>query len=72
MAKTKQVLKMRVIENEFGQEKVEVMVKGSVEELQSLIFSAMQDDNIITNAVIGAMNAYVYKRMDEDRKARLN
>jgi hypothetical protein len=72
MEKTKQILRIRLIENELGEEKVEVMVKGEIEELQNLIFSAMQDDNIITNAIVGAMNAYVYKRIAEENKARLN
>lgn len=73
MQKIKQVIRIRVIEDESGTEKVEVIVRGSQEELQNLIYSAMQqDDSKITNALIGAINAFIYKRMNEDRKARLN
>lgn len=73
MQKIKQVIRIRVIEDESGTEKVEVIVRGSQEELQNLIYSAMQqDDSKITNVLIGAINAFIYKRMNEDRKARLN
>jgi hypothetical protein len=37
-----------------------------------MIFSAMQNDNVITSSVIGAINAHIYKNITEISKIRLN
>ena len=71
-SKVKQIIRLRVIENKFGKDEVEVLLKGNQEELENLIFSVMMNDNLLRNAVVGAMNAYAFKLIDDDRKARLN
>jgi hypothetical protein len=71
-SKVKQIIRLRVIKSESGKDEVEVLLKGNQEELENLIFSVMMNDNVLRNAVVGAMNAYAYKLIEEDRKARLN
>jgi hypothetical protein len=71
-SKMNPVIRIRIIEDEKGRECVEVQTRGNVEQLESMIFSAMQNDNVITNSVIGAINAHIYKNITEISKVRLN
>jgi hypothetical protein len=71
-SKMNPVIKIRIVEDELGNECVEVQTRGNIEQLESMIFSAMQNDDIITHSVIGAINAHVYKNITDISKIRLN
>jgi hypothetical protein len=68
----KQVIRIRTIENEEGQKKVEIFIRGSVEQLTTLLFSAMKSNDRVTESVFAAVNAYAYERIKEENQARLN
>ena len=68
----KQVIRLRTIQNEEGQNKVELLIRGSVEELTTLLYSAMKSNDKVTESVFAAMNAYAYERIKQENQARLN
>jgi hypothetical protein len=68
----KQVIRIRTIQNEEGQNKVELLIRGSVEELTTLLYSAMKSNDKVTESVFAAMNAYAYERIKQENQARLN
>ena len=68
----KEVIRIRAIEGEEGPKKVEVLIRGSVEELTTLLFSAMKSNDRVTESIFAAVNAYAYERINEENKARLN
>jgi len=68
----KEVIRIRAIEGEEGPKKVEILVRGSVEELTTLLYSAMKSNDIVTESVFAAVNAYAYERIKEENQARLN
>lgn len=71
-SKMKPIIRIRIVEDELGKECVEVQTRGNVEQLESMIFSAMQNYNVITSSVIGAINAHYFKNITEISKIRLN
>ena len=68
----KQVIRIRTIQKEEGQNKVELLIRGSVEELTTLLYSAMKSNDKVTESVFAAMNAYAYERIKQENQARLN
>ena len=68
----KEVIRIRAIEGEEGNKKVEVLIRGSVEELTTLLFSAMKSNDRVTESVFAAVNAYAYERIKQENQARLN
>jgi hypothetical protein len=68
----KQVIRIRTIQTEEGQNKVELLIRGSVEELTTLLYSAMKSNDKVTESVFAAMNAYAYERIKQENQARLN
>lgn len=68
----KEVIRIRAIEGEEGQKKVELLIRGSAEELTALLFSAMKSNDRLTECVFSAVNAYAYERIKEENQARLN
>jgi len=67
----KEVIRIRAIEGEEGK-KVELLVRGSVEELTALLYSAMKSNDRVTESVFAAVNAYAFERIKEENQARLN
>jgi hypothetical protein len=68
----KEVIRIRAIEGEEGNKKVELLVRGSVEELTALLYSAMKSNDRVTESVFAAVNAYAFERIKEENQARLN
>ena len=68
----KQVIRIRTIQNEEGQNKVELLIRGNVEELTTLLYSAMKSNDKVTESVFAAVNAYAYERIKQENQARLN
>jgi|OM-RGC.v1.034861170 hypothetical protein len=68
----KEVIRIRAIEGEEGKKKVEILVRGNVEELTALLYSAMKSNDRVTESVFAAVNAYAFERIKEENQARLN
>lgn len=72
MNNIKEVIRIRAIQNQKGQKKVELLFRGNVEELTTLLFSSMRANDMFTESVIAAVNAYTLEIIKEENQARLN
>jgi hypothetical protein len=71
MNNIKEVIRIRAIQSQ-SQKKVELLFRGSVEELTTLLFCSMRANGKFTESVIAAVNAYTHEIIKEENQARLN
>lgn len=67
----KEVIRIRLVEVD-GQDRVEVLIRGDEEILTTMVYSAIQNDNVLTNAILNAVQSLSINRIIEEQKARLN
>lgn len=66
-----EVIRIRVVDVD-GAKKIEVIIRGDEETLTTMIYSAIQTDNLLSKAITNAMQSLAINRMIEEQKARLN
>jgi hypothetical protein len=67
----KEVIRIRLVEVD-GKDRVEVLIRGDEEILTTMVYSAIQNDNVLTNAILKAVQSLSINRIIEEQKARLN
>ena len=66
-----EVIRIRLIEVD-GKDRVEVLIRGDEETLTTMLYSAIQNDNVLTKAILNAVQSLSINRIIEEQKARLN
>jgi hypothetical protein len=66
-----EVIRIRLVEVD-GKDRVEVLIRGDEETLTTMLYSAIQNDNVLTKAILNAVQTLSINRIIEEQKARLN
>jgi len=66
-----EVIRIRLVEVD-GKDRVEVLIRGDEETFTTMLYSAIQNDNVLTKAILNAVQTLSINRIIEEQKARLN